>query len=136
LTRSRAATAIGVLLVVALGIFGAIAYFNARDSSTVSSSQGPGHERPAGERPVVKPGNVLLLYADPKFAPQLRRLQRDLSGTDKSLVAAGQAVIVQRAPKLPGGIAALSARHRLAAGRPDDESLTGFIEYWLGRKSG
>jgi hypothetical protein len=135
LTRTRVATALGVVLVVALGIAGAIAFFNGRDSATVSDAAGPGHVRPAGQQPTVKPGNVLLVYSDAKFAPQLRQIQDDLSGTDKALVAAGQAVIVRRGAA-PLGIAALSARHRIDASRADGNVVSGFAEYWLGRKDG
>ncbi|MDX6691580.1 MAG: hypothetical protein QOG15_3037 [Solirubrobacteraceae bacterium] len=135
MTRGRAVNAIAVLVLVAAGIFGAIAYFNARDSSTVSRSAGPGRVRPAGERPAVRSGNILLLYSDEKDVPQLRAIQDELSGTDKALAAAGQAVLVRRGAA-PQGIAALSARHRIDASRADDNVVSGFAEYWLGRKDG
>lgn len=123
-------------MLVAAGAFGAIAYFNARDGATVSSSKGPGRERPAADKPVVKAGNVLLLYSDPQLAGPLRALQRELAGTDESLAAAGQAVLVRRQADLPAPASALSARHRLDGSSAELPALRSFVEYWLGRDTG
>ncbi|MGH2841095.1 MAG: hypothetical protein ACRDKY_09760 [Solirubrobacteraceae bacterium] len=136
MTRTRPFIVIGVVLLAAAGVIGAIAYFNARDDATVSTTEGPGRERPAGERPVVRPGNVLLVYSEAQLARPLLALQRELSGTDKALVAAGQAVIVRRNRALPVPVTGLSARHRLDASRAELEALRDFVEYWLGRETG
>ena len=125
------------MLLTGLGVLGAIAYLNSRDDATVSTSEGPGEVRRAGEGPVtVKPGNVVLLYADRELAAPLRALQRELAGPpSEQLSAAGQAVVVQRLPDVAAPIVALSARHRLQASRPDAAQLREFVEYWLGRES-
>ena len=136
LKRIRPVIAIGVLLLTAAGVVGAIAYLNARDDATLSAAQGPGRERPAGARPAVEPGNVLLTYSEPQLAPALRALARELGGSDDALAAAGQAVLVRRRPGLPAPISALSAGHRLDAARADDPALRRFVEYRLGRRSG
>ncbi|MDQ3678084.1 MAG: hypothetical protein M3401_15025 [Actinomycetota bacterium] len=133
---ARPAVAIGVVLLAAAGVIGAIAYFNARDDATVSTSRGPGRERPEGERPVVQAGNVLLVYSDSQLSPALRALQREIAGTDKALAAVGQAVLVRRQDELPVPVSALSARHRLDASRAELPALRNFVEYWLGRESG
>jgi hypothetical protein len=136
LSLRRAALTLGVVLLVGVGAYAVISYFDARDDSTVSSSDGPGRERPAGERPVVKAGNVLLLYSDPQLAGPLRALQRDLAGGDEALAAAGQAVLVRRQPDLPVPVVALSARRRLDGSRAQLPALRDFVEYWLGRDGG
>lgn len=123
-------------MLVAAGVFGAISYFNSRDDATVSSTEGPGRERPAGDKPVVKAGNVLLLYSDPQLAGPLRALQRDLAGTDESLAAAGQAVLVRRQADLPAPVSALSAGHRLDSSGAELPAVRSFVEYWLGRDTG
>ncbi len=137
MNRARPVIALlGILVLGGAGIFGAIAYFNARDDATVSASAGPGRERAAGEPPVVQAGNVLILYSDPELAGRLRALQRELAGSDASLAAAGQAVLVRRDAGLPAPVRALSASHRLDSSRAEFPALRDFVEYWLGRDSG
>jgi len=129
--------ALGVLVLAAAGIAAALAYFSARDASTVGGSAGAGVERAAGARPVVAPGNVVLLYSDERETAQLRELALQTGGTvTPELEAAGQAVLVRRQPDLRTPVVALSARRRLDADGADDPRLRAFVEYWLGRSAG
>ncbi len=133
----KAVLALVVVVVAALGIFGISALLASRDDSTVTPNGGPGVVRPAGARPVVAPGNVVLLYSDERLTSDLRRLAADIGGPpDAALVAAGQAVIVEHRLNQRVPVAAVTATHRLEANAPGDPALRTFIEYWLGRNPG
>ena len=133
----KAVLALGVVVVAALGIFGVAALLASRDDSTVTRNGGPGAVRPAGARPVVAPGNVVLLYSDERLTSDLRALAADIGGPpDKALVAAGQAVIVQHRVNQRVPVIAVTATHRLDAAAPGAPALRDFIEYWLGRDPG
>ena len=127
---------LAAIVLTAVGIIGAAAYFNSRDDATLTVGQGVGQLRPPGARPPVRPGNVLLLYSDARQAPGLRALARELGGSGPALAAAGQAVLVRRDAGLRVPIVALSARHRHDARAASDPALRGFVEYWLGRATG
>jgi hypothetical protein len=134
----RVAVALGVLVVALAGVAAVVAILNARDDATVDRrTAGPGVERVAGARPMVAPGNVVLLYSDERQTTALRELARDTGGPATAAVrAAGQAVIVQRRPGLRVAVVALTSDRRLDAGGPDDPRLRSFVEYWLGRRAG
>ena len=126
-------------LLVAVAALGGIALLvavlAARDDATVSESTGPGADRPQNARPVVRAGNVVLLYSDERLTRRLRELATDVGGpADDALVAAGQAVVVQRQAGLRVPVVAVSASHRLDSPSPDDPALRAFVEYWLGRE--
>lgn len=124
------------VLVIAAGL-GVLTFFGARDDSTLDPQEGPGIARPAGQQPVVRTGNVVLLYRDPADRAPLEALQDELSGPpDPALEAAGQAVLVRRSPALSTRVATLSASHRLDLPAPADPRVRSFAEFWLGRASG
>ncbi len=78
-------------------------------------------------------GNVVLLYPGRTPPPALLRLQEQVAGPfDAELAAAGQTVILARAPDV-GEVQALAWRHRQTASGPQDPALRAFAEYWLGR---
>ena len=131
----KAVLALGVVVVAALGIFGVAALLASRDDSTVTRNGGPGAVRPAGARPVVAPGNVVLLYSDERETAALRALALDTGGPATPEVrAAGQAVLVVRQPGLRVPVAGITTDRRIDASGPDDPRLRAFIEYWLGRQ--
>lgn len=133
----KAVLALVVVVTAALGIFGISALLASRDDSTVTPKGGPGALRPAGARPVVAPGNVVLLYSDERLTGDLRALATDIGGPpDKALVAAGQAVVVQHRLNQRVPVVAVTATHRQEANAPSDPALRAFIEYWLGRDPG
>lgn len=78
-------------------------------------------------------GDVVLRYGDRADQPALRGLQDDLSGPfDTTLARAGQAVVLQYAPRTDGVIA-LAWRRLLRARSPSEPALRAFAEAWLGR---
>ena len=125
-----------MLLIAVAGVAGVIAILNARDDSTIGSdAAGPGERRVDGARPIVAPGNVVLLYSDERLTSALRALAADTGGPATPAVrAAGQAVIVQRRPDQQVAVIALTSERRLDADGPDDRRLRPFVEYWLGRR--
>ena len=136
MTRPRLTIVLGAVALTAAGIIGAAAYLYSRDDATVMARQDAGRPRPPGARPAVRPGNVLLLYAETRQAPQLRALQRELGTSGPALAAAGQALLVRRDPGLRVPIVALSARHRQDARAASEPAVRRFVEYWLGRAAG
>lgn len=131
----KALLAIGATVLAVIGVAGIAAFFAARDEATVPQhSDGPGTPRPVNARPEVKPGNVVLRYSDERLTRELRTLAGEVAGEPTpALVAAGQAVLVQREPNLTVPVTALSASHSLQARDPRDRTLRSFVEYWLGR---
>jgi hypothetical protein len=122
------------LLLAAAGLVAAIAYFTARDDSTVTRSDGPGTTRAAGARPAVAAGNVVLLFSDERETTALRALARDIGGpATPALQKAGQAVIVHRQTGVRSPVVAVTKDRRYDATGTDDPALRGFVEYWLGR---
>jgi hypothetical protein len=133
----RAVIALAVLVVAAAGAVAVLVVLNSRDDASVQRSAGPGADRPAGARPAVAPGNVLLLYSDERETAALRSLALRTGGRETpALVAAGQAVIVRRQPGVRMPVVALSTHRRLDASAPDDPRLRTFVEYWLARAPG
>ena len=128
------ALATALLTVVLIGA--AAAFFASRDDATVprSASSEPGLARGANTDPNVAPGNVVLLFSDERLTRELRELAERTAGPpDPALVAAGQAVVVERRPNLKVPVTAVTATRRLEAAGPSDPKLEGFIEHWLGR---
>jgi Protein of unknown function (DUF3105) len=81
-------------------------------------------------------GNVVLAYADPRPPAALVQLQRAVAGPfDRDLVAAGQAMILDRRPGVRGVIA-LAWRRRLDVASAKDPQLRPFAEAWLGQGPG
>jgi hypothetical protein len=133
-TARRIGVAVAGVLVAVAGVIAALAYFNAHDDATVSGTRGPGVTRAAGARPVVAPGNVVLLFSDERETSALRALATDTGGPATPAVqAAGQAVIVRRQTGVRAPVVALTSDRRYDARGPDDPALRGFVEYWLGR---
>jgi len=135
LTGRRILAALAALLVAAAGAVALALVLNARDDATVDGSDGPGVARVAGERPVVAPGNVVLLYADERLTAQLQELALRTGGEPTpQLVAAGQAVVIERRPGLRVPVVGLTSGRRLDASGPEDPLLRAFVEHWLGRR--
>jgi len=131
---AKAFLAVGTVLLGVIGIAALAAFFVSRDDATVTHDAGPGVIRAAGAQPVVKPGNVVLLYSDERLTSDLRALAAGIAGEpDPTLEAAGQAVLVQRRTNLTVPVTAVTATRKLKAGGPGDPALERFIEYWLGR---
>ena len=131
----KALLALLVVVAAIAGLAALITVLAARDDATVTESAGPGASRPQNARPAVRAGNVVLLYSDERLTRRLRELASDIGGSaNEALVAAGQAVTVQRQAGLRVPVVAVSAGRRLDAGGPDDPALRAFVEYWLGRE--
>ena len=131
----RAAVGVGVLVLAIAGVAALIAVLNARDDSTVGGSPGPGVARKAGARPVVAPGNVVLLFSDERLTAALRDLALETGGPPSAaLVQAGQAVIVRRQAGLRVPVVGLTSDRRLDATGPDDPKLRAFVDHWLGQR--
>ena len=132
----RPILALGGLVLAIAAIAAASQFFSSKDDATFTRASGPGVPRPAGEKPIVVDGNVLLLHRERNQAAALRALADRVAGpANAKLAAAGQAVIVRRDAALAVPIAALSATRRLDAERGDDPALAQFVEYWLGRRA-
>lgn len=76
--------------------------------------------------------------APPRDLPDVRRLALDVAGPAlPGLRAAGQAVIVERAPATAGAAVTAYAWHRaFTTTDPGDPALRAFLDYWLGRAAG
>jgi len=130
----RLLVAAAAIVVAIAAVFGLSALLASRDESTVTRNTGPGTPRPAGARPRVAPGNVVLLYSDERLTRSLRALAADIGGPpDAALAAAGQAVLVRHQVNLRVPVVAVTATRRLDAAGPEDPRLRAFAEYWLGR---
>jgi hypothetical protein len=149
----RAAGALGVLAVLALGAFALLQVVNARDDAEVATPAAPGPGEvvetrcPARRREVIQDrraldeqeiattlaqGNVVLLGPDPDA---LAGVQEAVSGPfDAELAAAGQMVVLARGGG--GGVTALAFDRRLRAASPDDPELRAFAEAHLGSAAG
>lgn len=137
MTAQRLAGALGVLVLAAVGVVLALSFFSGRDGSTINSEDGPGVRRAEGAKPVVKPGNVVLLFSDERLTRSLNDLAEQTGGEPTpELVAAEQAVIVMRQTGLRVPVRAISASHELDANSPEDQELRAFVEHWLGRAAG
>jgi hypothetical protein len=156
----RRALLVVVGVAVAVGAVAALVLvFSARDNSEVSgAAQGPGQVQPDGADPpasgphsdalvtrdrrplsddqlvnALALGDVVILYDAAKPPRALVRLQTEVAGPfDAELAAAGQAVIL--APRAGAGAATALAWKRILRTNPDDPSLRGFAEFWLGRR--
>ena len=135
MNRRRVVGGLLALVVAAAGVVALALVFDARDDATVDRSAGPGVARVAGARPVVAPGNVVLLYSDERLTAELRELALHTGGpATPQLVRAGQAVIVRRQPGLRVPVIGLTSDRRLDARDPEDPRLRAFIDHWLGRR--
>lgn len=134
--RKLLGTALAILI-AAVGVVGLIAFFNSRDASTT----GVGREvepaarstpaAPAGS--LLRAGNVVLEYGDPRFAPRLRKLAESLGAPDRpELRATGQAVVLRRRDGAAGVRARAQGRELTVPG-PEDPRLQPFVERWLGQ---
>jgi hypothetical protein len=114
-----------------------IAFFNAHDTATTSTNGngGPGTVDTTEATAQLRAGNIVLQYSNPADATALRAVARAEAGTDEpdaSLVAAGQAVIVERLPSASGVIA--RAYHRaLHAPNGKDPAVEDFVSAYLGQ---
>ena len=114
-----------------------IAFFNAHDSPTTSGngSTGPGQADTAASSAQLRAGNVVLQYSSPSDGGPLRAIARAEAGTDTpdpTLVAAGQAVIVDRVAGATGVVA--RAYHRtLRAPNSRDPAVEDFVSAYLGQ---
>jgi hypothetical protein len=127
--------------VVALTIAGtllALWFFTARDQPTTGA---PSQEAPGraftGASPYdadLQRGNIVMVVPRDQL-DAAHKLALDVAGpSDPALRAAGQAVLVHRAPD--GGVAAYAKGRELRAVSTSDPALREFVEYWLGRVAG
>jgi hypothetical protein len=141
----------GLVLVLAVVLVGAgLLALQSRDHAGVNDAPtGPGERVadrcPAHPSPVTRDrrrlsraqletalaqGNVVITYRGGQPDAALRAIQRDLSGSfDTGIAAAGQAVILA-----PGAVGEARAwGRRLVAGASQGEALRAFADAWLGR---
>jgi hypothetical protein len=129
----RAALGLVAVLVALAAVAGLVAVLQSRDEPGIDSAA-PGAPAPDADGRRLRLGNVVLSYRSPRDAAPLRALADELAGpADPALVAAGQAVIVERAPRQAEPVVAEAFRRRQTATRGDDPAVRVFAEYWLGR---
>lgn len=134
---------LAVLVLAALGAFGAIAFFNARDDAGVNTPTSAGPGAPAAQvggvatQPTGTPaGNVVILYSDAAQRAALVALGEDIAGPpSKDLEDAGQAVLVRRSADADGIVAVANGR-AVRVTDPSDASLRAFVEGQLGARAG
>ncbi len=77
----RAGTVAVALLVALVGAVGVIAFFQARDDSTIGGERsGPGVEAPGETAAPLRRGNVLLTYRRREDGAALRALAEEIGG--------------------------------------------------------
>jgi hypothetical protein len=133
----RAAGWAATLVVSLAALVGLIALINSRDPGGVDTRRdaalGPGTPYRGGRvlspalAAVVKRGNVIVLY---RAAQPPRALRALATPGGRALEQAGQAVVLEREPRLKTPLAAVSAKTIEVASSP--AQLQGFIDYWLG----
>ena len=126
-----------MFVIAAAGVVGLIAYFNAHDAPTTSTTgdSGPGRLDTGATSAQLRAGNVVLEYSDRADAAPLRAIARAQAGTgepDPALVAAGQAVIVGRVAG-GTGITARAYRRSLHVSSANDPALEDFVSVYLGQ---
>ena len=116
-------------------VIGVLAFFNARDESTVAEQpRGPGEELPPVADQIETAGNVVLRASDGADLSELRALGEKIAGQPtEALRATGQAVVVEQ-DLSADGIEAVAASRSLTVDEPDDPELEEFISFWLGKK--
>ena len=122
-------------LLTVVAVIGLLAWFNARDDSTLDKddpANAPGQAAPDATGRTLEQGNVVFLFRNPADRQPLRQLALDLAGgSDPALVHAGQAILVREGDAL----GAEAYKRRITVSSPDDPALSEFAEYWLGRHS-
>jgi hypothetical protein len=153
---------LGLLTVlVALGGFVLVVlFFEGRDSSQVPNAAGsrgaPGQvvtDQQRAQAPArigrdavalsedqllhaLELGDVVLVYGTSAPPPQLKALQRKVSGPFDPVLAANGAAVVLAYRAGTNGVEALAWRRILRASGPADPALEDFADYWLGRGAG
>jgi hypothetical protein len=153
---------IGLLtLVVALGGFVLVVlFFEGRDSSQVPDAaanraapgqvvtdqrraQAPariGHDAVALSEDqllhALELGDVVLVYGTRMPPPQLRALQKRVSGPFDPVLAANGAAVILAYRAGTDGVVALAWRRILRAPSASDPEIEDFADHWLGRGSG
>ena len=133
---------LAVVVLAALGAFGAIAFFNARDDAGVGAGAGGSASGAPGvplselggvpAQTDTPPGNVVVLYSESAQKATLDALAQDIAGPPSpDLERAGQAVLVRRSPAADG-IVAVAGDRGVRVTDPADPSLRAFIEGHLG----
>jgi hypothetical protein len=126
---------LGLFAVAVVGVVALIAFFNAHDTPTTSGGdEGPGRADPAASSAALRAGNVILEYAQRADLPALRAIARAEAGTDApdpSLIAAGQAVIVERRAG-GSGVTARAYHRSLHAASGKDPAVEDFVSAYLG----
>ena len=131
----RVAVAIAGLVVAAAGVIAVIALLNARDDATLDDPPGPASRASAGARPVVAPGNVVLLYSDERLTAGAARARARHRRARHPRAGGRRAGRARRPPARPAHPRrGLTTDRRLDARGADDPRLRAFIEYWLGRQ--
>jgi hypothetical protein len=130
----RVVTTLVTFVLCLAAVVGVLAFFNARDESTVAQQPGgPGEELPPPADAIEIAGNVYLRASDGADLPELRALGREIAGEPtQALRATGQAVIVEQ-DLSADGIEAVAAGASLTVEDPDDPELEEFVSFWLGK---
>ncbi len=130
----RVVTTLVTFVLCLAAVVGVLAFFNARDESTVAQQPGgPGEELPPPADEIETAGNVYLRASDGADLPELRTLGREIAGEPtQALRATGQAVIVEQ-DLSADGIEAVAAGASLTVEDPDDPELEEFVSFWLGK---
>ena len=141
------------------GLALALWFFTANDDATTSApaaiAPGTRAADPVAWAPELREGNLLVAVADPGQVDAVRRLAREVAGTDWSpqLRQAGQAIRVLDLERCvregcdlgerpagasgePADIMAYAHDRALTTDRASDPRLRAFLEYWLGRAAG
>ena len=127
-------TAVVTFALCLAGVVGVLAFFNARDESTVAEQpRGPGQQLPPLADEIETAGNVVLRASDGADLPELRALGEEIAGEPtEALRATGQAVIVEQ-DLSADGIEAVAEGATLTVAEPDDPELEEFVSFWLGK---
>ena len=130
----RLLTGLVTFVLCLAAVVGVLAFFNARDESTVAEQpRGPGEELAPLADEIDTPGNVFLRASDGADLPELRALAEEIAGEPtEALRATGQAVVVEQ-DRSADGIEAVAASRSLTVEEPDDPELEEFVSFWLGK---
>ena len=127
--------AAGTVVTIA-AVLGLLAFFNARDDSTIGEeTPPPGKADPSLTADQLKRGNVVLLYSRPADRAPLEELADELAGPpDPALTEAGQSILVERRPR-GRSVIANAYQRSLVVDSAEDPALREFVQYWLGRSA-
>ncbi len=129
----RAATVLASVGMAVVAVVVVIAFFSSRDEATTAPNRSaPGVVDSGATDPLLRNGNVEILYSRAGDGRRLRKLAEDLGAPDTpALRAAGQAVVLRLDAGGPA-VRARAFRHSLRVASAADPRLQDFVEAWLG----